>query len=1064
MMDEAVSSPSFRPNRVFGSPTVKPVGIATLILGLIIAGSRLLAFAHAQTETGKWQTPLPVIVLGTIIGMTYGLLAVGLVLIYRSNRIINFAHGQIGAFGAAFFGIAVVRWHLPYWVGVPIALALAGGVGAAAETGVVRRLRKAPRLMSVVATLGVGQFLLLFAAALNGQAGLGARYPEPSFVPTFTIGKLHVGTAYSSMLLLSPLIVLGLALFLRYSRFGLGVRLAASNPDAARMSGISASRMSSLAWALAGALSAFTAILTQPTLGFTTSQTFGPKLLLLALAGAVIARMQSLPVALVAGIAIGIIQQLLLWNYPQAGLVEVSLFVIIIVALLLQRQRGGRDEEKGSWAAVQALRPLPDELRGVWSIRHLGAFVGILALGFAVALPLMMTSSSSITMTGIFGFMIVGISVGIVTGLGGQLTLGQFALAGIGATISAFVVRHHGGYALAFVYAGLGAGIVSVLIGLPALRIRGLLLTVTTLSFALVVPGWLLGQPWMLNEGKLPGRPVIFGVSLSTGKSYYYFGLAILLIAFVLARNVRRSGFGRLLVAIRDNEDAARAFTVRASVVKLQAYILGGFLAGVGGAMYGHALSRISARSFPTQASIDIVVMTVIGGVSLLAGPLLGALLVIAVPAFVPLDSAGLAATALGQLLIVLYLPRGLSQLAEPVRDRVARFIGRRAGVDIEKAYATDSSGAVGHALVFASEPASPQHYRPAASAKPLLSATDLRKSFGGVHAVAGVSLEVLPGETVGLIGPNGAGKTTTFELLGGFTKADSGGVVFDEYDVSRLGPEDRARLGLIRSFQDAVLFPTMTVIETVQLSLERVSPTPFLRSTIGLMGSERHKDRQARELVSAMGLDPYRRKQIQELSTGTRRIVELACLVGLRPKLLLLDEPSSGIAQRETEALGQLLQQLRNKLDVTLLIIEHDIPLVMGISDRIVAMADGRIISEGTPDIVRNDPRVVDAYLGRSVTAIERSGLVVSDVPSILAPAQENGQGDLRRLSTVRGLGSVRAAALLERFGSTESIRAATLQQLQEVGGVGPSLARRVVEALNTKEWDAPASGDTDA
>jgi len=187
MMDEAVSSPSFRPNRVFGSPTVKPVGIATLILGLIIAGSRLLAFAHAQTETGKWQTPLPVIVLGTIIGMTYGLLAVGLVLIYRSNRIINFAHGQIGAFGAAFFGIAVVRWHLPYWVGVPIALALAGGVGAAAETGVVRRLRKAPRLMSVVATLGVGQFLLLFAAALNGQAGLGARYPEPLFVPTFTI-------------------------------------------------------------------------------------------------------------------------------------------------------------------------------------------------------------------------------------------------------------------------------------------------------------------------------------------------------------------------------------------------------------------------------------------------------------------------------------------------------------------------------------------------------------------------------------------------------------------------------------------------------------------------------------------------------------------------------------------------------------------------------------------------------------------------------------------------------------------------------------------------------------
>jgi ABC-type branched-subunit amino acid transport system ATPase component len=211
--------------------------------------------------------------------------------------------------------------------------------------------------------------------------------------------------------------------------------------------------------------------------------------------------------------------------------------------------------------------------------------------------------------------------------------------------------------------------------------------------------------------------------------------------------------------------------------------------------------------------------------------------------------------------------------------------------------------------------------------------------------------------------------------MLGGFTKPDAGQVFFGGADVSRVGPEGRARRGLIRSFQDAALFPTMTVKETVLLALERVRPTSFLASTLGVTLGERTKERQARALVSAMGLDGYRDKQIQELSTGTRRITEIACLVALQPMCLLLDEPSSGVAQRETEALGHLLVDLKRELDLTLVVIEHDIPLIMGISDRIIAMADGDLIAEGTPDVVRNDPQVIDAYLGGSIVAIERSG-----------------------------------------------------------------------------------------
>jgi ABC-type branched-subunit amino acid transport system ATPase component len=256
-----------------------------------------------------------------------------------------------------------------------------------------------------------------------------------------------------------------------------------------------------------------------------------------------------------------------------------------------------------------------------------------------------------------------------------------------------------------------------------------------------------------------------------------------------------------------------------------------------------------------------------------------------------------------------------------------------------------------------------------------LLEGIDLFKRFGGVAAVNNVSIQVRASEIVGLIGPNGAGKTTTFELLGGFTRPDHGRVLFDGEDVSDLGPEDRGKRGLIRSFQDAALFPTLTVLDAARLSFERVAPTSFFKSVLGLPGAERNKDRMARELVGAMGLDAYRNKQIQELSTGTRRITEIACLLALQPTMLLLDEPSSGIAQRETEALGRLLKDIKDQLDLTLLVIEHDIPLIMGLSDRIVAMDAGVVIASGTPDEIRTDPLVIEAYLGGSVAAIERSG-----------------------------------------------------------------------------------------
>jgi branched-subunit amino acid ABC-type transport system permease component len=354
-----------------------------------------------------FEMPLPVIMLGTIIGITYGLLAVGLVLVYRTSRVINFAHGEFGALGGALLGLLVARFGVPYYLALPLGFAAGAAAGAMSEV-VLRRLRNAPRLMSIVVTLGIGQFLFLFSFAINSQVGAGAIYPQPPGMPEFDLGALRITPAYSSMLFLAPLLVLGLVLFLRRSRFGLGIRSSSANPEAARMSGIFSGRMAALAWAIAGGISAFTAILTAPTRGFISGESFGPALLLRALAGAVIARMTSLPRALAAGIGIGIIEQLLLWNSPRAGIVEVALFVIILASLLVQRREGVREEEKGSWAAVQAWRPIPEAFKRVWLIRNLGKLVAVAGLAVALALPLVITNSTSITMVSIFSFALVG--------------------------------------------------------------------------------------------------------------------------------------------------------------------------------------------------------------------------------------------------------------------------------------------------------------------------------------------------------------------------------------------------------------------------------------------------------------------------------------------------------------------------------------------------------------------------------------------------------------------------------------------------------------------------------
>ncbi len=264
------------------------------------------------------------------------------------------------------------------------------------------------------------------------------------------------------------------------------------------------------------------------------------------------------------------------------------------------------------------------------------------------------------------------------------------------------------------------------------------------------------------------------------------------------------------------------------------------------------------------------------------------------------------------------------------------------------------------------------------------LVATNVSVSFSGLKALTDLSLKVLQGEIVGLIGGNGAGKTTFMDCVSGHVQPEPGSSIcsFDRELVGE-SPELRPYAGVGRSYQHARLFPGLSVTETLLVAVERHHPTGVLPALLHLRSAraaEREKSVIVDRLVETCGLDSYRDQPIQELSTGTRRVVDIAGILAQQPKLLLLDEPTSGLAQRETEAFGPLIHRVRDELDCSILIVEHDIVLISSISDRVYALESGRVIAEGVPDVIRRDPRVVASYLGTDEAAIRRSGALEED------------------------------------------------------------------------------------
>ncbi len=274
---------------------------------------------------------------------------------------------------------------------------------------------------------------------------------------------------------------------------------------------------------------------------------------------------------------------------------------------------------------------------------------------------------------------------------------------------------------------------------------------------------------------------------------------------------------------------------------------------------------------------------------------------------------------------------------------------------------------------------AEPKREAPGSDAPVVLETVELTKRFGGIRAVDGVDLELREGEILGLIGQNGAGKTTLFDCISGFHKIDGGRILLRGTDISRWEPHERATAQMGRSFQEAKLFPTLTTAETIAVTLERhLDNKDIVAAAFSLPASYESELKAAErvdELIEMMGLESFRQKMVGELSTGTRRIVELACMLAQDPDVILLDEPSGGVAQKETEALGPLLQRVQEHTGCSMLVIEHDMPLMSSLCDRILCLELGQVIAEGTPEGVLNDPRVIESYLGTDESAIMRSG-----------------------------------------------------------------------------------------
>ena len=596
----------------------------------------------------------------------------------------------------------------------------------------------------------------------------------------------------------------------------------------------------------------------------------------------------------------------------------------------------------------------------------------LLLIAFPIVFPYAIYEQGVLLLA--FLLALMAVSWNIISGFAGYVSLGHSVFLGLGAYTGGLLAENYQVNPLWFMpVGGLVAFVTATLVGMVVLRARGHAFVIITIALLLAMQVLVNNFAALTNGSNGVNVPLPFWSSDYQNMPFYYLFLALLMLTIAFAAWVRRTKFGTGLLAIREDEDKAAAIGVNTTRYKVLAYAASAVPIGVAGVVYAYFLSFLNPiGAFALLTSVTIVLSALLGGRGTLWGPVLGGFVVTIGTEVANVYGGGtdsrLLVLGLALVLVVLFLPRGVLPTV------AARMAKRRAAQ--QKVEYTDQAGvATARTPIVVSPRSAPAPERAAA---PLLEIKGARKSFGGLRAVDGVDLTVEAGSITALIGPNGSGKTTLFNLVTGAMPIAGGEIWFDGTRIDQMPAWERAHLGLGRTFQITRLFKSMTVLENV------VSPLPT--ASWGLMAKDAvsgHEAERARELLDFVGLGRFGDQQAGALSYGQQKLVELAQVLMLEPKMILLDEPAGGINPTLINRMVEIIRDL-NRQGIAFLVVEHNIPLVLDLCDPVAVLSRGQVIAQGPPSIVRADPAVLEAYLGPEWLPAEPVPDAVLDQPSL--------------------------------------------------------------------------------
>lgn len=646
--------------------------------------------------------PMPsgLFVRGLVVGGLSALVSLGMALVYRSNRILNFAQGDMGGAPTMLVVMLMSAWGWKYWLAVPAGIAASIALGGLIELVVIRRFFKAPRLILTVATLGLSQLLAaatILLPALWGDRVLAPRV-EPPFSLSWSFGGVNFGANDILAMVFVPVSILVLAWFLQRTEVGVAIRASAGSADRASLLGVPVKRIQTLVWAVAGLLAFTATFLRAGILGLPVGYALGLGVLLRSLAALMMGRLTHLTAITVSAVALGVLELGVGWNAESTLVVDPMLAVVVAVALVLQRRSTSRADAdaSSSWQAAEEVRPIPPELGRLSEVRYLRLGAAAVVVVVAVLLPHFLSVDRSLKASAVLIYAILALSLVVLTGWAGQVSLGQVAFFAVGAVVGHKVTTSwNADLTVALLLSAGAGGVVAVLVGLPTLRLRGLYLAVSTFAFALATTSYLLNSRFFswVPSTRLERLPLFGRISLESATSMYYVSLAGLVIVIGAVRGIRHSRTGRVLIALRENERAAEAYGISAVRAKLSAFAISGAMAGFAGCLFVYHQQAFGSGSYDPSENFSVFTMAIIGGIGSIPGALLGALYLRGTQWFLPTNWQFLA-TGLGVLAVLLVLPSGLGGLMYRIRDLWLRSVAERRGIVVPSMVADVAEGA----------------------------------------------------------------------------------------------------------------------------------------------------------------------------------------------------------------------------------------------------------------------------------------------------------------------------------------------------------------------------------